>query len=54
MVASGGGRVGAAGQTGGAKKLDSKAQDKGPTAGASISPANKWTTASLINLWGGV
>lgn len=32
-VAAGDGSVGAAGQTGGARKLDSKAQDKGPTAG---------------------
>lgn len=32
-VAAGDGSVGAAGQTGGARKLDSKAQDEGPTAG---------------------
>lgn len=32
-VAAGGGSVGAVGQTGGARKSDSKAQDKGPTAG---------------------
>lgn len=57
IVASGGGRVGAAGQTGGARKLDSEAQDKGPTAGLpgrALVLANKWTTASLINLWNGV
>lgn len=32
-VAAGNGSVGAAGQRGGTRKLDSKAQDKGPTAG---------------------
>lgn len=32
-VAAGDGSVGAAGQTGGARKLDSTAQGKGPTAG---------------------
>lgn len=56
-VASGGGRVEAARQTGGARKLDSKAQDKGPTAGLpgqALIFANKSTTASLINLWNGV
>lgn len=32
-VAAGDGSVGAVGQTGGARNLDSKAQDRGPTAG---------------------
>lgn len=57
IVASGGGRVEADRQTGGARKLDSKAQDKGPTAGLpgqALVFANKSTTASLINLWNGV
>lgn len=57
IVASGGGRVEAAGQTGGARKLGSRAQDKDPTAGLprqALVLANKSTTASLINLWSGV
>lgn len=51
MVASGGGRVGAAGQTGGARKLDSKAQDKDPIAGlpgrALVLPTNGLQLLSL-------